>query len=92
MSTPSSLSIDLAAASLLIGREFQPWEREVILGLLSERPQFIMWGMRSGKTRLGKEAERVWREACRGHEVTTMIVDEFPLDISTPNDSDQPLS
>ena len=90
MNAPSR-SIDLAAASLMIGREFQPWEREVILGLLDDSRNFTVLNRMTGRTRLGKEAVRVWNEVCKGHDATIMIVDEFPLDISTSNDSDQPL-
>ena len=73
------LPLNLAAASKLIGRDFQPWEKEVILGLLDGKNITIL-NRRWGKTRLGEEAARVWKEVCKGYEVDMVIVDEFPLD------------
>lgn len=78
----AALPIDLDRLSSLIGRDFQPYERAIILGLISGRP--ILWhGLRSGKTRLAKEAVRV----LRGYDVNVVVIDEYPFKPDTPHPS-----
>jgi len=79
--------LDLDKIAAMIGREFKPYEKAIILGMLDGNRTLITNVERAGKTRLINEAVRV----LRGYNVDIVIVDEYPLDTPVePLHSDLP--